>query len=474
MAKRRLLAATVLVVAVMTALAYVRWSIWSYGSDTGTFAQSILNAFAGFANSVEPGGTHLRTHWSPILALLWPLVAFTRSPLSIQIAQIVLVALSAVPLYAIVARHADERWALRCGVLALIYPPLLANAFGEFHELSFFPVTALGLVWAAGARRWWWFALFALAGATIREDACATLVVFGAVLAFAGWRTSRRSYALAGSGLALLCLGALALYAFAILPRFGTWTPTHFYSYVFAPKGISFSGNAIAGRLTYVLEALAPLAFLPLFSRWSLLAVPAIAGILLANNAGVWRMGEHYILLAVPWLLLGTADALLRLRAVQWWRSAVALCIVFLIAFNPMHPLHYLRAEPYQHSANAERAIACIPRNAPIETHDEWLSHFALSRPGVTQFRRDPVAFNGYLLFANDWGNGEFAHGVLPQIRKAEEDGRYRVICAVGSVVVLAPLRRYNVSRMNRRPVKPASHKAASPVWIPKFATSPQ
>lgn len=467
---RRLVAAIAIVVAMMSALAYVRWAIWSYGSDTGTFAQSIINTFAGFANSVEPGGTHLRTHWSPILALLWPFVALTRSPLSIQIAQIALVSLSAVPLYAIVARHADETWALRCSILALIYPPLLANAFSEFHELSFFPVIVLALVWAADVRRWWWFTLFALAGATIREDACATLVVFGIVLAFIGLRTSRRSYAIAGSGLALLCIGALAFYVFAVLPRFGPWAPSHFYSYVFAPGGVSLSGKDIAGRLTYVLEALAPLAFLPLLSRWSLLALPSFAGILFANNAGVWRMGEHYILLAVPWLLLGSADALLRLRTVQWWRTAVVLCGVFLIVFNPMHPLHYLRAEPYQHSAGAERAIACVPRDASVATHDEWLSHFALAYPGITQFPRAPSAFNGYLLFANDWGNAQFAHTVLPQIRAAEEAGHYRVVCSYGSVVVLAPVRHpevsqsYNVSRIKRRPVKPASHKAASPI----------
>jgi hypothetical protein len=229
--------------------------------------------------------------------------------------------------------------------------------------------------------------------------------------------------------------------------------PSHFYSYLFKPGGIDLSAGAIVGRFTYVLEAFLPLAFLPLFSRWTLLSIPAFAGILFANHAGVWRMGEHYVLLVVPWLLLGAADTLLRLRTIRWWRAAAALCIVFLIAFDPMHPVHYLRAEAYQHSAEAERAMACVPRNALIATHDEWLSHFALAYPGVTQFRRArrDRRFNGYFVFASDWRNADFTNSVLPLIHSAEERGTYYVACKYGTVVVLAP----------------ASHKAASPISIP-------
>ena len=470
---RRLVVAIFAVVALMSALAWIRWSIWSYGADTGTFAQSILNAFGGFANSIEPGGTHLRTHWSPIIAILWPIVAITRSPLSIQIAQAVLVALAAVPLYAIAKRYAGDRWAWRCSILALIYPPLLSNAFSEFHELAFFPVIVLSLFWAADAARWGWFALFAVAGVTIREDACATLFVFGIALAaialvarksgerglLYGEPEQPRTCAVAGLSLAALSAAVLALYAFAILPHLGRWTPVHFYA-----SGVGGSlANAAFGRVTYVLELLAPLAFLPLFSRWSLLALPPLIGILAANDGVVWRMGSHYVLLTVPWLLLGAADVLVRQDALRWWRSATALCFVFLIAFDPMHPVHYLRAEPYQHSADAERAMACVPREARVATHDEWLAHYALQYPHITQFRSARRNFRGYLVYASDWQNGDFLAHDLPKLRAGSQDARYGVICKYGTVVVLSETDQ-SVSRMKRNPVKPASRRAASPI----------
>lgn len=461
----------------MSVLACIRWSIWSYGSDTGTFAQSILNSFSGFGNSVEPSGTHLRTHWSPILAVLWPLVAITRSPLSLQFAQILLIALSAVPLYAIVRRYAGDAWAFRCSLLALLYPPLLANTFTEFHELAFYPVLVLALVWAADRARWGWFASFAVAAATIREDACLTLIVFGIALALAAWfgrgnqpqgllygQPVDRSGAVAGGlGLALLSAGALAFYVFDVLPHYGRWAPVHFYSYLFQPDAGAVRDAGVLGRVTYLLEAFLPLAFLPLFSRWAVLAIPAFAGILFANDPVVWRMGSHYVLLAVPWLLVAASAALVRSGSLPWWRTSVALCVLFLIAFNPMHLSHYLRMEPYQQTASIERAMACVPRDARVATHDEWLAHLALVYPRITQFGRTPGRFNGYIVFASDWRNTYFEEAVLPKIQHAERAGYFRLLCSYGDVRVVSPA-GYSVSRMKRSPVSPASRRAASPI----------
>src|SRR6202011_5530232 len=56
---------------ILSVLAAVRAADWSYGADTGTFVQIILDAFGGMYNGVELT-THYRFHWSPDLVLLWP------------------------------------------------------------------------------------------------------------------------------------------------------------------------------------------------------------------------------------------------------------------------------------------------------------------------------------------------------------------------------------------------------------------
>src|SRR5579864_1323105 len=164
------------VAAIMVALAVIRWNLWTYGTDTGTFAQIAQNAFHGFTDGPE-GGSHFAFHWSPILALLYPVIVLTHSPLALQFVQLLLIVASAPVLYALVLPYCGAAWAARCGLLALLYPPLLSIAFEEFHELAFYPVLLLALLWAADRARWGWFAIAAIAAVLVREDVSIDLVV---------------------------------------------------------------------------------------------------------------------------------------------------------------------------------------------------------------------------------------------------------------------------------------------------------
>lgn len=472
--RRSLAAAVAIFVIVMTALAAVRWEVWSYGTDTGTFAQIALNAFSGFTDGPEHG-THFRFHWSPVLALLWPVVALTRSPFSIQIVQVLLIALTAVPLAAIVRGYADDEWASRVGILALVYPPLLSIAFEEFHELAFYPVLALALFWAADRARWIWFILFAIPLVLIREDVCAGLAVIGVALAIVGLvkrRTAQRGLlagepieperlTAAGFGLAFLSAGTLAIYAFVVVPRAGGWAPSHFYHYPFANGPTQTLEAAFThpaelaaavftfGRLTYLLEAFAPLAFLPLFTRWTWLAVPGFAVVLLASDSLVWRMGFHYSLLWAPWLLLAGTWALVRMRdtrgtaaARRWWMTAVTICATVLVAFDPMHPMHYLVRPPYQQNANVLRGFGCVPPLAPVATHDQWFAHMALAYPKSTNMEPGLSRTGAYVVYTNAWRNAYVQANLLPELARALRSGHAYIICTFGNVRVLAPTRR--------------------------------
>jgi len=340
---------------------------------------------------------------------------------------------------------------------------LLALGFDEFHELGLFSPLVLALFLCADRRKWVWFALCAIVAIGLREDAALTLIVFGAVLIgvasrgptrgsglLDGFAAVPRELAVAGGALAFAAAAALVAYYCVIAPRLGGWLPSHFYVYAFADGPLQLIASPFThpaqlaravftfGRLTYVLEALVPLAFLPLRSWWALLALPGGTIVLLANSGYVWRMGDHYAALWIPWLLVATVMGMAHIDrrrgehvARQWALAAATLCAVFLVAFDPMHPLHYLH--PYYHDrSDARRAIGCVPTDASMATYYEWFSAVAAQRPRATIDRASGVQ---YLVYASDFSSDPNQAHLWPTITREVAGGEYRIVCRYGDVV---------------------------------------
>lgn len=433
----------------LVVLAIARTVLWTYGADAGTFAQIVLDAFGGMRNGVEHG-THFRFHWSPTLALLWPLMAATHMVLALQIVQVIATVATAPLLYVLVRPYVTESLAVRIGILALIYPPLVGIGFSEFHEVGLFAPLAVGLVLAADRRAWWWFGICAMLIAGLREDLCIELAVAGIVFAVVGTPAGRsRALTVAGTSAAIVAAASLLFYYTWIIPSLGGWKPAHFYTYPFAAGPLTLmlapllhplafvAAIATVGRLTYLLEIFAPLAFLPFRSRWTWLALPGLAIVLLANEGLVWRMGTHYPAIWIPWVLVGTAFGVATIVrrtneriAGRWLTAALTISGIVLIAFNPLHPLHYLKAN-YHSLDNARAALACVPADATVSTHDEWYTAIATRVPNATL---QMTAGNDYLVYADDFDNAAFRANMLPALRADVASGNYRVICTSGSV----------------------------------------
>ncbi len=439
----------------LAACAVIREAGWTYGADTGTFLQVILDVPHGMNDALE-AGSHFRYHDSPTLVLLWPLLALAPRPLTLQLVQIVATLATAPLLGALVRPYAGPALATRITVLALLYPPLLALGFNEFHEVGLLSPLIVGLVLAADRRAWWAFGACVVLLAGIREDVCLIVAIAGVTFAVAGTPAGRsRPLAIAGIAAALAGLGTDAVYYGIVVPRLGGWMPAHFYVYPFANGPLAllaapfthplhfFTAIATLGRLTYLLEALVPLAFLPLRSRWSWLALPGFAIVLLANTGLVWRMGMHYSALWIPWLLIGAAFGACTVArgsergALRWVTVAIAISTIVLIAFDPAHPAHYLKPN-YHDLASARAAIACVPHDAPFATHDEWYSAVAAERPLATVAKVDGIA---YLVYADDFDNAGFRANVVPQLHGEVADGHYRVVCTFGRVHTYARVR---------------------------------
>ncbi len=494
-AERRLALALAAYVLVLGALAIWRWHIWTYGADTGLFTQAVSDTFGGLRDGPEEG-THFRFHWAPILATLWPLVAATHAPLTLQFAQIVLVGGSAIPLFAFARGYLGARIAGAVAVLLLLYPPLLAVAFTEFHEIAFYPAIYFALCWAADRARWRIFAVLALASTGVREDTCIVFALTGLGFVALGLLGRRRALfrlpagrvaelgkpgepggrdeaealggprgllaneplqparlAFAGFGLTALNAAALAIYYGVVTPRLGGWEPAAiFYTYPFAAGPTAVALGIVRnpanlrylwtfGRFTYLLEAFAPLAFLPLFSRWALLALPGFAIVLLSSNAIAWRMGSHYAAIWIPGLFIALVAVLARWsergfvrRAHLALRAATAICALVLIAFDPLHPAHYLRVL-YPVDGDVRRALATIPPDAFVALHDEWYTHVAATRPHATVFF---CPYVDYLVYADDYPGDFYRTQIVPEIAAEIAHGQAHLLHRFGKVRVYA------------------------------------
>ena len=432
---------------VLGALAAVRAVDWSYGADTGTFVQIVLDAFGGMHNGVEQT-THYRFHWSPTLVLLWPFLAATHS---LWVLQVILAAatVACAPLLSAIARARglERGIADRIGAVALVYPPLVAVGFGEFRDLGLLPALALGWWLGLQRRAWGWVAVTAVLLAGLREDVCLELALIGLVVAVDG--ALQRDRALTVAGLASATAGIVSdgIYALVVLPRVGPWPPSHFYVYPFAngpaelllapvTHPLAFAAAILTvGRLTYLLEAFVPLAFMPLRSRLAWLAVPGFAIVLLANSGLVWRMGMHYAALWIPWLLIAFAGGIATLRRPRRWTTiAFVLSALFLIGFNPLHPQHYLKPSYYA-LGDARAVLAMVPRDASVSTHDEWYTAISAQHPRA-EVLGTPFIGGGadYIVFAEDFPNATF-HGVLlPKLREALFCGDYHLVVRRGAV----------------------------------------
>jgi uncharacterized membrane protein len=431
---------------VLAVLAAVRAADWSYGADTGTFVQIVLDAFGGMHNGVERT-THYRFHWSPDLMLLWPLLAATHSLWALQ-AVLAAATVVCAPLLAAIARArgATPSLANRIGAVALVYPPLVAVGFGEFRDLGLLPPLALGWWLALKTRSWAWLSVCAVLLAGLREDVCLELAILGIAVAIGEGRRGDRAVqraALASAGLALV---SDAIYLLVVLPRVGPWPPSHFYDYPFAhgpfplllapfTHPLAFAAAILTlGRLTYLLEAFVPLAFLPLRSRLVWLAFPGFAIVLLANSGLVWRMGMHYAALWIPWLLIAFAAALVPMRTARRWTLVTfALSALVLVAFSPLHPLHYLKPS-YHALGDARAALACVPAGAAVATHDEWYTAESAYRPQAMVIGDDPPPEAAFVVVASDYPNRNFLDRVLPRVQDRVRRGEYRVRCRFGDV----------------------------------------
>jgi len=415
-----------------------RYVTFHSGADLGLFTQTIASAFHGFSNTVEDA-SHFAYHFSPILYLCAPLLWLTRTPLSLIVLQAIATALIAPAIYATARRRTSDGGAAVLAGIALLYPPLQGVTFTDFHEMAFVPATVAWLLWALDARRFGIATVLLLIALATKEDQAPIMAFLGvAACVYFARRRERRGVLF---GVAAIGLSAVAFagYFFIVRPMAGAvtaWVPEHFYAWgAYAPRSLL---SEIGGRVTYLLEAFVPLAFIPLRAPVVMLALPGFAEVLGSRESLTYTMGQHYAAAWIPFVLVAFATAGARLwndggaPGRRWIGAGAALSAITLIAFSPLHLGHFLRP-PDAADAATNALIARIPPDASVGTYDEIYAHLGLFPRAAIGVRFHPQ----YVLYDQRYSSTTWDQRIAPKIRRGLADGTYRVVEGRDGVVLL-------------------------------------
>ena len=160
--------------------------------DLGNMVQAVWSTAHGHPLEVTLGPTgdqivRLGGHVDPFLALLTPLWLVWPSPLALGFAQVLVVALGALPVFWLGRRHLDSEAAaalLAIGYLA--YPWTATTAAASIHPVTFAIPLFLFCIWFLDTERMAWFTIFALLAMSTGELMGLPIAALGIWFAFAG------------------------------------------------------------------------------------------------------------------------------------------------------------------------------------------------------------------------------------------------------------------------------------------------
>jgi uncharacterized membrane protein len=316
------------------------------GYDLGIFEQAI-KAYAHFQAPVSdlkgPGYNLLGDHFHPILVTIAPFYRLFPTPITLLVAQALLLAVSAIPVTRMAVRQAGPAKGAGIGLAYGLSWGLQHTVVFDFHEIAFaVPLIAFTVERLARAE-WRPAVLYALPLVLVKEDLAITVVA-----AIGGYLVLQRQWRL---GLAVMAYGVLSalLIVLVLIPALN---PNGAYAYFDTVQGAP-SQNPLARFFTpevkygTVLMLLAPTVFLALRSPLLLLAVPTLVWRFWSVKEVYWGTSAHYSAILMPIVFIAFVDALGRLSLSR--RSlhlALAGCVGFAVIATAWLPFKQL-AGPY-------------------------------------------------------------------------------------------------------------------------------
>ena len=370
--------------------------------DMGNLNQAIWNTAHGnwFHLTNQPGTINrLSLHVEPILVpISWLYLLYPTPPL-LLVLQAVVVALGAIPLFALARHKLGYEWvALTFAIVYLLNPTIQAANWLEFHPITLAPTFLLAAFYYLVTERPGRFALFAVLAASCKEEMALIVLMMGAY-ALLIRRKPRWGLLTMGLSLAwalLAVLGIQQLFAdgnihwnrYAYLGD----SPAQMLLSLLTRPQVVWEQLVAADAGGYVGSLLWPTAFLALLApEVLLLALPSLAINLLADFPPMHE--THTLIYAAPIAPLVFAAAVMGLARLLAWcdlraqstRRFVMPSLAALVLFLGMSDQRLFGYLPgsgndlplviTDHHRRAEAMIEQIPADAAVSAQDRLNPH---------------------------------------------------------------------------------------------------
>ncbi len=339
----------------------------AYLFDLGFFTEVVSDYAAGRLPAVPVrDGIEAALHFSPALALLAPLMLLVPSPLTLLVAQAVLVAAGVVPLMraagaGVVAWVVAFSYGLAPGVAALI-------GF-DFHEVAL-AVPLLSLSMAAMLRADHRAAvLWALPLVLVKEDLALTVGALGAVVFLRG----SRKLGAATMAFGMVVFLVLFVWVLPALQTSGSFADSYAPSSAGDAWRILTSG--VESKLRTVLFLLVPTGLVALRSPTLLLvALPTYGWRFVSDRASYWEPWFQYDVVLVP---IAVAAMIEGLRAFRGNARAVGMAAAVLgtVLLLPQQALSQAWSPDFwrtpARTATVDRLLERIPDGSRVAASDD-------------------------------------------------------------------------------------------------------
>ncbi|MCW3989906.1 MAG: DUF2079 domain-containing protein [Candidatus Bathyarchaeota archaeon] len=389
-------------------------SFSSFAWDLGIFNQLIYSSvFEGklFYYTPElymnPQGSYLAIHFSPILLTIFPIYALFPSVLTLLFLKSAILSAAAIPLYYISRKlTGSDLTSLIISVAYLLNPGLQGANWFDFQPQIFIPLLVFTTFLFLLERRWIAYTASLLLTLFIQEHVFTILIAM--ILGYLSREklgeviTTLRHPKLNRHTIPFLSVPVCLLYysfvkgyisRFPITPEFlpiykatnvftaigysGDTVSLPFYALVNLGKVLEGLSHDVFLKFLYILFLFAPLLFLPLMNRFMAANLLLLLPFLLSNYRAYYMIGSHYALYILPGLFIATAYTLKSRGPEESRSTAKYMLVASILVISMLSPV-----SPVSAIVNRQGAVLWYPAPAKITERTRWTLSIIDSIPG--------------------------------------------------------------------------------------------